>query len=111
MSENGAEEKGQLDLLCLTLEVMSHIEENRAAKKAGYQIVSWLSERKNYLLLPAEEQPWETVIPLEWTAGDDDFYPRSVPIHYATLGETLLSLNFPIWTLRRFPKTNHLKCL
>ena len=111
MSENGAEEKGQLDLLCLTLKVMSHIEENRAAKKAGYQIVSWFSERKNYLLLPAEEQPWETVIPLEWTAGDDDFYPRSVPIHYATLGETLLSLNFPIWTLRRFPKTNHLKCL
>lgn len=90
---------------------MSHVEENRAAKKAGYQIASWFSERKKDLLLPAEEQPWETVISLDWTSGDDDSHPRSVPIHYAALGRTLLSLNFPIWTLRIFPKTNHLKCL
>ena len=90
---------------------MSHVEENRAAKKAGYQIASWFSERKKDLLLPAKERPREAVSPLDWTSGDDGSHPRSVPIHYSTLGKTLLSLNFPIWTLRRFPKTNHLKCL
>lgn len=58
----------------------------------------------------------ETVIPLDWASGDHDSHPRSVPIHCATSGKTLLSLGFPIWILRGLdrsliPKTHHLKCL
>ena len=55
------------------------------------------------------------MIPLDWELGDHNFSPMSVPIHCTTLGKSLLSLGFPIWTLGRLdrsvsPKTHPLGC-